>query len=1011
MHASAAHPGRWWPALLAAALAGCAGWRPAPVDDEPTLASLNGRTVTVAPDAGIAASETHAIAAYRDFLAAAPQAPQRALAMRRLGDLEMDGAEREAGDGARPDYRAAIARYQAILNAYPQDRANDRVLYQLARAYEQSGAVETALATLTRLVAEHPDTGYRDEAEFRRGELLFATRQYAAAEQAYASVLQGGGASPLTRRALYMQGWSMFKQGRLAEALQPFFGVLDAQIGALAPDANLDQLPRAERELVDDTLRVTGIALANLQGAASIAPLVTSEVRRGYAYRVYASLADLYLHQQRVKDAADTLAAFARAQPQDAQAPVLLSRVIGIYEGAGFAGQALAAKQDYVLRYGATSGLRHASPAAWQRAQPLVKTHLVELARHFHALAQRSHDAADVQAAVRWYRELLGAFPDDADTPDNDFLLAELLFENHRDAEAAAEYERVAYALPAGAHGADAGYAALLAYARQGERGTPAVASALRFADCYRSDARAASVLTNAADQLYALHDDAQAERVARRALALQPGEADRRTAWTVIGHVAFGRRDFAAAEPAYAQALALTAAGAPDRAALVERLAASVYEQGDAARAAGRPRDAVAYFERVAAVAPGSTVQATALFDAAASMIELKDWAGAAARLEEFRRRFPDHPLQAQVSAKLAAADLALERWAPAAAEFERVAAAATEPEVARGALWQAAELHEKAADGRAAAAWGAYVQRFAQPLEPAVEARWRAAQATPEPARALAWMTQIVAADAAGGEARTARTRTLAAKASLALAAPAAQAFRAVALVEPLKKTLALKKVRMEQALAAYATAADYGIAEVATAATFETASLYQDFGRALLASQRPKRMSRAEREQYEVMLEEQAFPFEEKAIALHELNARRSADGVYDDAVRASLAALARLQPLRWGKFERVDAGADAAAALDAQGIALRREGRFQEARAAYEQALVLAPQRRAVLVNLAILYDLYLGDAAQARSLYERALALDPTPDAELARWVAEIQRRQPGPHLVTRKDPS
>ena len=49
------------------------------------------------------------------------------------------------------------------------------------------------------------------------------------------------------------------------------------------------------------------------------------------------------------------------------------------------------------------------------------------------------------------------------------------------------------------------------------------------------------------------------------------------------------------------------------------------------------------------------------------------------------------------------------------------------------------------------------------------------------------------------------------------------------------------------MEEALKAYAVAADYGVADVTTAATFQIASLYQDFGKALMTSQRPKKLPR--------------------------------------------------------------------------------------------------------------------------------------------------------------------
>ena len=49
-----------------------------------------------------------------------------------------------------------------------------------------------------------------------------------------------------------------------------------------------------------------------------------------------AELADLYLKQERVKDAADTLAAFAARRPLHAQAPLLQARVVEIYEKSGF---------------------------------------------------------------------------------------------------------------------------------------------------------------------------------------------------------------------------------------------------------------------------------------------------------------------------------------------------------------------------------------------------------------------------------------------------------------------------------------------------------------------------------------------------------------------------------------------------------------------------------------------------------------------------------------------------
>ena len=94
---------------------------------------------------------------------------------------------------------------------------------------------------------------------------------------------------------------------------------------------------------------------------------------------------------------------------------------------------------------------------------------------------------------------------------------------------------------------------------------------------------------------------------------------------------------------------------------------------------------------------------------------------------------------------------------------------------------------------------------------------------------------------------------------------------------------------------------------MAEVTTAANYEIAELYHALSKDLYASERPPELSADELEQYDILLEEQAFPFEEEAIDLHETNAARTADDVYDQWVKKSLAALAELSPGRYAKAE--------------------------------------------------------------------------------------------------------
>jgi cellulose synthase operon protein C len=649
------------------------------------------------------------------------------------------------------------------------------------------------------------------------------------------------------------------------------------------------------------------------------------------------------------------------------QAPLLQARVIDIYQDGGFTALAIDAKKEYVGNYGLNSDFRKTNPEGWERAQPLVKTHLSELARHHHATAQQTKSSADYQEAVKWYRAYLTSFPTDPQAAQSNFLLAELLYEDKRYGEAAVEYGKTAYDYPKHEKAADAGYSAILSHEQQRKAASGAEATAkqralveseLRFADTFAADPRVGPVLTNAAEQLYALGEGERSAGVADRVLKLDPPAppAQRRVAWTVVAHTAFERNDFVRAEKAYGEVLALmppavpvpVAAAAPvptgrgrgkaaqpapaapqlsaeatannkARAEFTERLAASVYKQGEAAKAGGDLRAAVGHFERVAVLAPSSPIRVNAQYDAAAALIGLKDWDGAIKSLEDFRKQYPQHPLSAEVGPKLVVAFIEKQQWAQAATELERIAATSNDPKLARDALWQSAELYEKGGSRtNAARAYERFAKAYPQPLELSLEARWRLAgiaKAEGNAARESALMREIYEADRTGGAARTERTRTLGALGALHAAKPVFESYQKIALVEPLQKQLKLKKAKMEEVLRAYAVASEYGVAEATTAATFHTAALYQDFGKALMSSQRPKKLSKVELEQYNVLLEEQAYPFEEKAIELYEVNVRRTGQGIYDTWVKNSYAALRQLRPVRYGKSERSEGVIDA------------------------------------------------------------------------------------------------
>lgn len=904
----------------------------APRKRAPTIKDLEARPVEVRPDRAIDASAARAMQNYRRFLELQQTDPQlRAEALRRLGDLNLESGELERmeQEAARIDLQGAeaIRLYTTLLQAYPDYPRNDQVLYQLARAYETTAQPEQALATLDEIVRRHPDSPQLDEVQFRRGELLFSARRYRQAESAYARVIERGRASAFYRQSLYKHGWSLFKQSLNAESLPSFAGVLDeALLGGRADRrvARLEALSRAERELVEDTLRVMSITFSYDEGAESLDAFLRRRGEVPYAHLLYSRLGDLYVEKQRYQDAAAAYRAYVARDPNSDHAPNLAMQAIEAYRRGGFNQLVLDGKREYVERYNFGSEF-------WQgrdRAQyPTVvqelKVNLKDVAAYFHATAQSSKRIEDYERAARWYRNYLDSFPDDPDSAATNYLLAETLFESRQYAAAATEYERTAYAYPVNEKSATAGYAALVAYQKEQERlqgaaraelHRRAVDSGIRFASTFPQHPDSAGVLTRAAQDLFEAKELPRAIGVAQMLLARQPpvDVPKQRIAWTIIGqsHADLGAYD--RAELAFVQARALAADDPKLRADLTERLAASVYRQAEAKQKQGDASGAVEDFLRVARVAPDSKIRSTAQYDAAAQLVNLKDWDRAIVVLEGFRRDFPQHELSAAVTRNLAVAYAEAGRAGEAAAEFERIASSpAEERAVRREALLQAAELYAKASNPpKAVAMLEAFVSEHPAPLADAMEARQRLADFAARAgntARQQHWYREIVRTDAQAGAERTDRTRLLAARAQLALAQPARDAFRAVRLVAPLRKSLAAKRKALDTALAGYKSAAAYQIAEVTTAATYEMADLYRVLGRDLLESERPRNLSPEELEEYESLLEEQAFPFEEQAIAMHEVNTARVTEGIYDEWVKRSFQALAQMNPGRYGKTE--------------------------------------------------------------------------------------------------------
>lgn len=956
---------RRWLAVSGLVTVSACSWLGGPeaVDVGPTLTEMQPARM---PDSGIRVPEVsldQLEASYRSALEVADDPLVRRQVSIRLAGLEMQRAELRqinATEAGQRFFDTAVDLYQTLIAAPTvagEDPAQrEQLLYQLAKAYALDGRVEESAAVLDRLAGEHPQSEFMAEAQFRRAERAFSHGDYRAATRSYQSVIEQGESSAFYNNSVYMHGWSLFKRGRYEEALVSFTRVLDVMSAQLPPAerGNLHAITGPQKNLVVDTLHVMSLVFSYLDGAQTIFATYDALGQRPYVHLLYQGLGQLYLDKRRYRDSAETYQQFVKNYPQSDYAPDFSVRTIDVYTKGNFPSLLLPAKQDFVRHYGIYSeywALK--TESVHKQLRPHLHTFIDELAKYEHAQAQKlkqrlamdkgklkgklkGNDKQRLNAeakqkflqAADWYREFSETFPQDPATPDRVFLMAESLYEAGELPRAYSAYTRVAYDYQGNKHGAEAGYSAILsAAAYLQELGTQQqiqddllqqwrkrkTQSALQFADIYPKDVRAVRVLTQAAQELLAQGQPIQAVAAATRVTQWEPTaeKALRHTAWLVVGQGQYDTQHFAEAEMAYQQVLQLLPAKDPSRESIVERIAASIYKRAEQQLAAEQKGEAVQQLLRIKELAPASEIAITAQYDAANYLMELQQWPQAQVQWLDFRERYGKHPLIKTLPAKLVFVYEQQQAWSAAAAELTAMSQGDPDPEMRRQSLYLAAEYYEK--DGDIATAilrYRHYAHTYAEPFDQVMEARFKMSELylqTKEPQKRRFWLRKLVAGDKVAGAKRTDRSRYLGAFASSELADDHYQAFARLRLTLPLKRSLQKKKKALKKALDAYEAILAYEVAEFTTLANYRIGAIYGQLSRDLMSSERPNNLDALALEQYEILLEEQAFPFEEQAIDVHQSNARRSWSGIYDDWVKQSFSELANLLPGRYNKKE--------------------------------------------------------------------------------------------------------
>lgn len=866
--------------------------------------------------------------AYDNYLrtAGADEKGRRA-AIGRLAELEMEKLKamenRQSGSQNLPSDAEQIASlektidlYNKALAEYPDAKDNDQTLYKLAQNYDKLGRAEESLDALRRLTEQYPQSFHYPEAQFRIGEYAFITEDYLSAETAYSEVIFSGSAHPLYEQALMKRGWSRYKQELHLEAIEDFtLAINHRKFG------RYDELPAKAKDDFTEYFRALALAAKELPDLKQLDEFFTEPQQQPYIYQTYLVVSNLLVAEKRHAQASQVMNQFIHNYPNANEVPDALLQTIYVLRIAGHAEQYATAMESFYQSYNLDSTFWAARKAteSYQHVKDSMRENILLIADVQQTEFRRSKNTHNLAQAEKWYKRYLTHYSAHARQDNVYAAYGELLAARGRTEEALALFEQAAY------DGEilldkDAAYATIeltdKLYQTQPNNKQwleKHLAYSVRSARLYVNEERYQKVSSHAVELAYnnqryeeaiSLSDNlssnlskaAQTEAAYIKALALlklnRPADAE-----TILTDL---RKQATTSEA---------------RTKFQDAEALAIYQQGKAEIATQNTERAIAQYVRVAQQVPKASIAADALYEAINLSIADELWPTAAATIELFQKNYASHPRAKDATRQLSNVYLKLGQSDKAALVFETISAQDSDKSVQMAALWQAAELYEsKSKQDDAIRTYVSYANTYPAPYPQYMEAMNKLVELYGKRRDAKSvqiWRERILSADKkALANHKTARTDLIAAQATLVLAKEKQAKFVSVQLREPLAQRLREKKQHMQDAINLYGQASAYRVATITTESTYAIGDIYQHFSKALLNSERPSNLSPDELDQYNILIEDQAFPFEEKAIEFHEINVARSNDGTESKWIKESFDALKILFPSRYGRTGKAD-----------------------------------------------------------------------------------------------------
>lgn len=784
------------------------------------------------------------------------------------------------------DYSSIIRHFRILSDEYRYRKGADAVHYALGYALYEQGERDEAVKVFEGIIKNYPQSIYLPEVNFRLGEFYFETGQMGEARDSYRRVLNYP-QSIFYDKAVYKLGWVYYKIDDFKNASDLFMSLIDRTWEGKFKEAGL----------TDDSVSCLVMSLTHFNKIDEAVEYLQSKGVRGYATLVLEKIGEVLTQETRYENAIYVYDSLIKNFPDNPNIPFMYEKMAALLEVNGDKETAIAKREILAHQYNYTTAwYKKNHPDGSEKIDSLIFRTIVDVSKEYHLKGKSEANIKYLQSAIDGYRNFLLLFPKSQNYKEINLLLAEALFDAGTYNEAAMEYEKTAKLYQETLKRGDIAYSAFLTHAvifnkSEGDR-RAVINNAARILEAYEKDFSLSGKLEKAHYTISDMYARIKAYDKARDIIMPLTKGKDFANAYKRIAELYLEEGNLGSSEDIYSKLFSTSKD--PE---LQEILAKLRYRLGDEYLKAGKLNEAVEKFNSAFTVYPDSDIGEGSLMKIGHIHIQRKNISGIRDVVGRMAKAYPNSSGSLSL---LVEAGQQIENDEPlkAAMLYEEASSITSDSKNIQKLLFAAGIIYEKNKEyNKAVEVFKKCLLKNEIPPDREAEARYRLGYSQIKLGKKEEGMETFSRLKERSGQ----TDNIFVAKAEFLILKERINVYLDMKITQPFEETLSKKTELLNHLIKDYSDMARYKMPELLTEMFFSMGIALENFRDSILHSERPSDLTKEELEEYSFLLEEKAYPYDEKAVRVYENSLQISREyKVYNEWMRKGLERLVNLRP---------------------------------------------------------------------------------------------------------------